>query len=166
MGWGSKLLHIAEAAGGVGLEIGTAGAATPYALPLIAGGAAGLVQDFKGDSAQKAQQTATNQALNLQKSALTNQTALLSPYAGIGATGLGNLYSLVGGAPPQAGVVPSQTVPASQMGPGVRKVSQGTPTGITAVPRGSVPMVTLPNGQQVPASSLAALNQSSFNVRA
>lgn len=164
MGWGNKLLHGLEIAGGVGLIVGTGGAATPYGIGLITGGAGGLVQDFAGDSAQKTQQQATDAAKAGNAQALSQQQALLSPYAGAGTGALNNLQSLMGGAsftPPPGALT---TGPTLTTGPGVRTSAQGVPTGQTAVPRDPNAMIRLADGSIVPASSLAALNRSSVRT--
>lgn len=164
MGWGSKLLHGAEIAGGVALIAGTGGAATPWALPVIAGGAGGLVQDFAGDSAQKTQQAATDAASAANKAALDRQSAILGPYAGAGNAALGNLASLMGGTPFGLPAGAQAQGPTLTQGPGVRDASQGTPTGQTAVPRDPNAVIRLADGSIVPASSLAALNRSSVRT--
>jgi hypothetical protein len=165
MGWLSKLAHIGEAVGGVGLLAVTGGAAAPYAIPLIAGGAGGFVQDLAGDSAQKTLQKGTDAATAANNAALAKQQGLLNPYVAQGGASLQNLGSLMGGAPPQgmgAMVAPTGVTTPTGMADPRAVAMTGTPTGTTAVPRAN--FVTLPDGRTVPAGSLAALNQSSVRA--
>lgn len=165
MGWGSKLAHIGEIAGGVALEIGTAGAATPYAVPLIASGGSGLVQDFAGDKAQKQQQQATDAASKIDNQALAQQTALLSPYAAQGNASLQNLGMLMGGAQPS--LPPGSTVPPTPtitQGPDQRGLAQTGAYVGQATARDPNAFVRLADGSVVPAGSLAALNHSTVRA--
>lgn len=158
----------AAGAAGAGTAATTGGFSLGSLTPsLISAGeslAGKYFQDRAGNKAVAAQQAATDQARAANAQALAEQRALLGPYTGAGTAALSNLSALVGGAPftPPPGSMP--TGPTLTQGQGMRNVTQGTPTGITAVPRDPNAMIRLADGSIVPASSLAALNRSSVRT--